>query len=565
MKEVKLVIDIKGIVETCKAMKSIFGVKMAIECDNNVGRLAILKHMLKDNLKIEDSSYSADDNQYIIKTAENEICQSFIYRYPVFPRIISKLNDAIKNEEKDEIIRSYAIELANELMEMNPLVYNPEHGISRKTEAVEKIKLDASDDTLGARTCTLEINDAMFPSLRSMADYTTESLNRDTFYHLSSSLQPTGMFLLKDFASASIKEYYTVYGLYTKRDEKTNLLLVNYGLYLIHENYFKILGIIKKIKKMNNDKAQKQSIIDQVNGLFASEEDFKVVFSVIENIESIIAEKSMQKHMISEVAYITNNIDLLGGTGEPKTLKLGENLSVFARDFIEVNKNLKHKVDTEVAKLRAKKEALETEKKEYDGTSLKSQNKMRTISDIENDIISLEWKIKKEESLYGDILFLQDNLQFFDNLSQAQVNYLHMKIKGTLEAQNPKAKELEKPEEAVKAPETKLNGKEQPPFKEQVPPQPVLNDQPPLEEQVSPQSPLDEQPKTDMHAQPSPQSPLDEQPSFEEQAPPHPASTKSKIVSALKIVVSVFLVVLFIVSTIFFGYRIENRMKSTNN
>ncbi|KAI5193346.1 hypothetical protein NEMIN01_2493, partial [Nematocida minor] len=59
--------------------------------------------------------------------------------------------------------------------------------------------------------------------------------------------------------------------------------------------------------------------------------------------------------------------------------------------------------------------------------------------------------------------------------------------------------------------------------------------------------------------------PLNNQPPLEEQAPPHPASAERKIVSALKIVVSVSLVVLFIVSTIVFGYRIENRMKSTNN
>ncbi|KAI5193359.1 hypothetical protein NEMIN01_2498, partial [Nematocida minor] len=236
------------------------------------------------------------------------------------------------------------------------------------------------------------------------------------------------------------------------------------GLHLIHKKYFEILDTIKKIREMNNDGAQRQSIIDQVNRLFDSEKDFKIVISIIENREPITTEKRMQTYMIAEVDYMANNTDLLGGIGEPKTLKLEGNRSDFARDFTKVNEKLEKKVNTEIARLEAEEGASEAETK------------------------SLKQKIKKENLQYNDIVFLQDNLSSLNDLSQVQVDYLHKKMEESLEAHNARAK-----------------------------------------------------------------------------GQLFPAPTKRKIVSALKIVVSVSLVVLLIVLTVVLGYRIENRMKTTNN
>ncbi|KAI5193289.1 hypothetical protein NEMIN01_2450, partial [Nematocida minor] len=463
MREVKLVIDIKRIVEACLTMKSKNDMKADIECDNTVGRLAILKHMLKDNLKIEDSSYSADDNQHIIEAVENDICQCFIYRYP---RVIIRLNNAINNKEKDEIIRSYAIELANELIELNPLVYNPEHGINRKTETVEKIKSDTSDDALGTRTCTLEIDDEKFFNLKSMAEYTAKSLDRYVLYSVSYFIDSMGMLFLKLFPL--IKEYYTLDYLYAEKDEKTNLLLVDHGLGLIHKKYHKIREIIEKLKKVGkDDEAQKQSIIDELKGLFDSEEDFKVVLSIIKNIRRILNEKSVQKCMVDIVEYMFNNTNLLDKTDEKNALKLEKDLSNFLSVFIRVDGRLQQKVKERIAKLRAEKGASEAETK------------------------LIGWKLKKEESLLQDgIVFLQDNRHFLRSLSKAQVDYLYKKIKETLEAQNPKAKELEKPEEVVKAPEAKLNkifqlltgfGEQpEPEMQAHTPPHSPVNKQPPF-------------------------------------------------------------------------------------
>ncbi|KAI5189824.1 hypothetical protein NEMIN01_0687 [Nematocida minor] len=531
MKEVKLVINIKGIVEVCQAMKSMNDIKAAIKHKDNISQLTILKRLLKDNLRIENSPYTNDDdNQYIIETAENEICQYFVYRYPVFPRAISELNDAIKNEE-DESIRSHAIELANKIMEMNPLIYRIEHGISRKSEAVEEIKSDVSNDKLGTRTCTLEINDVKFPSLKRMAKYSTESLNRYVSQSISRSLDSENLLFLNE--STPIGEYHTLNELYTNTCEGTDVLLIEYGMDLIHKKYVEIRDIVQKVMEMKNSMDKKQYIIDQVNALFASKEDSKAVLSIIKNIGPILIEKEIQKYMINAVVYMVNNTDLLGEKGAPKTLKLEKDLSNFAKDYIDIGAVLEKKVETEIDKLKREKRELEKGKRKEE---LEAAEKIKL----------LDWKLKRENSQYDEIILLQDSLQHLENLDPAQVNYLYKKIGEFLKAENVKAIELEKPEEAIKAPETKLNEKEQPPLEEQTPPRPLL----------------DEQPKTDMHAQ---ASPLNNQPPLEEQAAPHPASTKSKIVSTLKIVVSVFLVVLFIVSTIVFGYRIENRMKSTNN
>ncbi|KAI5193236.1 hypothetical protein NEMIN01_2432 [Nematocida minor] len=462
MKEVKLMIDIKGIVETCQAMKSMDDIKAVIEYNDNIGRLAILKRMLEDNLRIENSPYTGNENQYIIETVENEICQYFMYRYPrVISRLISKLNDAIKNEE-DELIRSHAIALANEIVELNPFIYNPEYGISRKSEAVEKIKSDVSNDKLGTRTCTLEINDAKFPSLKSMAEYAAESLNRDFSYFGSYSLLPMGMLFLNELTF--VGEYYTLDELYTNTCEGTDVLLVDYGRDLIHKNYAEILDIVQKIMGMKNSMAQKQYIIDQVNALFASKEDSKAVLSIIKNIGPIVIEKGIQKYMVSAVEYMLNSTDLLGGKGMPKTLKLEKDLSSFVRDFISVGGALEQKVKKRIAKLKREKKASNAE------------------------IKLLDWKLKKEKLQYEGILFLQNTLHFLNGLSPAQMVYLHKKIGEFLKAGNGKVKEQ-----------------------------------------------------------------------------PQPAPAKRRMVSALKIVVSVCLAVLLIVSTVVFSYTMENRMKSINN
>ncbi|KAI5193287.1 hypothetical protein NEMIN01_2448, partial [Nematocida minor] len=238
----------------------------------------------------------------------------------------------------------------------------------------------------------------------------------------------------------------------------------DHGLHLIREKYVKILDILGKIRQMNNDEAQRQSIVDQLKGLFASEEDLKVVLSTIENREPIAAEKSMQKYVISAVHYMANSTDLLGGTGEPKTLKLRKNRSDFVSDFTALNEKLEKKVSAEITRLEAEEGASEAETK------------------------SLEQKIKKEKSQYENILFLQKNLRSLNDLSQVQVDYLHKKMEESLEAENARIKG-----QLFSAP------------------------------------------------------------------------TKRKIVSALKIVVFVSLVVLLIVLTVVLGYKIENRMKSTNN
>ncbi|KAI5193006.1 hypothetical protein NEMIN01_2350 [Nematocida minor] len=281
-KEVRLVINIEGMVQTCLDENGMDAIKMIIKSNDKISNFTILKRILEKNIKIEEAD--DDQNQDIRSIVENDICQYFLYGKNVASETISQLNGAINNKDK-ESIRSHAIALANEII-MNPFIHNPEHGIKRKSEAVKQISSDASDDALGTRTCTLEIDNAKLPSLKSIVSSTTERLERDNFFAISKLVESTSMKPLRNFSPIKeIESSYTLDELYTKTYENTDELLINHGIKLINEKIHAIRNT------MFYSKLGLITIGQQVCKMFDSEEDLRIVLSISEHIAQILSKE----------------------------------------------------------------------------------------------------------------------------------------------------------------------------------------------------------------------------------------------------------------------------------
>ncbi|KAI5193208.1 hypothetical protein NEMIN01_2413, partial [Nematocida minor] len=435
-REVKLIINVEGIVQKCRDINSMEDMKEVVKYDDKLSHLAILKCILKDNLKIENSPYSDEENQHILSILENDIYYYFLYHGFEASRVMFELRDELENKY-DDLIRTRAISLVNELINSNKFIYNPDHGMNRKNEGVKFIKINDGTDknNLGTRTYTLEIDDAKLPDLKRIADFTEETLNRDNLRIASYYVRFKNILLLKDFVS--IQDCYTLEDLYTKKDEKTNMSLVDYGLDLIHKKYFEIRDLVEKAKEANDDEAQKQSIINQLNGLFPSEGDMRVFLSIIENSPKILNEKEVQKCMIKALDYMATNTDILGKVGEQKVLKIKSDLSNFNRDYMSIYEGLKRKVQDAIIKLEHEKEALKEEKEKYTGTDSTSQNESRTLSVIENAIKSLKWRIYKGNIQSNNVDFLtMDLLRPLRDLNPVQKQYIIKKIKESADLLN---------------------------------------------------------------------------------------------------------------------------------
>ncbi|KAI5193290.1 hypothetical protein NEMIN01_2451 [Nematocida minor] len=435
MIEVKLLIDIEGMLNTCKEIKGMQDMRAAVENENSVGKLAVLKRILKNNLKIENSPYTADDNQYILDIVENDFYQYALHIGHEGTAVVSELNRAIKKGEDAPIMSSF-ISLASEIIAPNPFIYNPEHGIHRKDRKIEKIKADDGRAKLGSRTYTLEIDHAKFPDLKRAAQSAKERLDKQNFGYIPGLMDSVETGVLKNFAP--LDKLYTVHSLYTARDKETDALLVDHGVQLIQEKYDEVRDILKKIEEVEdvNDRAQQESIAAQLNELYPSEEDLRAVVSTLENIEKIEFERNMLTHMVCAVEYMAHNTDLLGGADEPKVLKIKRNLGKFNRDHISGEGKLEKKVTENMAMLENKRQALEDEQTKCSGTGPQEESGERSLEEINNDMIELGWSSRKESLQFSNVRRFLNDLQSLYFIIPVQQEYIFRRLEESLEAQN---------------------------------------------------------------------------------------------------------------------------------
>ncbi|KAI5189825.1 hypothetical protein NEMIN01_0688 [Nematocida minor] len=441
MKEVKLKIKLEEIRKACELTIKTATIESASAKDS----LDILRNILDKNIEIE-GPFSEKEREGIEDIIKNNMCQYFTYNtYGI--RAMDNLNDALKSKD-EAAIRYWYISLFNEIVNPNSLIYSPEHGIYRqvdKNKALEDIKIPNSRDSLGTRKYTLLIDNAKFLSFESTLQAISKSLERESHLYTARSISSMNIEKLKKYSLK--KACHSLNKLYNTTYKDTGVLLVDYGLNLIHEKYHEIKELAKETKDLKYNDKNRSLIATKLSKVFTEEEDVKVVLSVIRNIEKIKHEKMAQKGMIDTIEYMANNPSLLKQKANSQKLKIQVDLSSFVEEYVSTERGLKEIVNgkkNRISKrLREEKDMLEVRKKDHRQAIQKRKSK----KEIENEIYALECAFSKE---YIQFLNITDNLQHLSDTSPVQKKHIIKKIEefGEMRGMELEIVKVEVPEEA---------------------------------------------------------------------------------------------------------------------
>ncbi|KAI5191929.1 hypothetical protein NEMIN01_1747 [Nematocida minor] len=409
MKEAKLKIDIDGIIKACKSINSADAMKEYVAGENKISHLFILKYILKDNLKIESDEHSEEEREDILDIVKNNIYRYFIdATYEV--EDMDKLHEALKTG-KSAPIESEAISLIDKFVKPNPFIYSAKHGIRRKNNTDEDESTDPS-----TRTYTLEIDDANTPpNLKSLARFTSAGID-GLFLNYIFNLLLQSARVLKNYSDDST--YYTLDKLYSTTYEDTGVPLVDYGLSLFCEKYYKIAELVEKIREMETNKASREDIVGKIRKVLSPEE-LSLLFSIKNDIPKIVLGKKLQNSMIKAVEYAKSDIPLLTRTDGLDILDINTNLSKFYERYITAN--TASNADINISKLEKKVEkktqALEEKRRKYDQAVKKKDRKetektTRSINVLKNDIYLLECDIKRVKLQSNNIYRLLYNIKY---------------------------------------------------------------------------------------------------------------------------------------------------------
>ncbi|KAI5192375.1 hypothetical protein NEMIN01_1989 [Nematocida minor] len=451
-KEVQFKIDVNGMVQACMTVNSVDALSEAVQSYNRISFMLILKYILDGNLKIE-STHSPEEKKVILDMVKSSMYLYFVYNSSML-RLICRIHDSLRSGAR-QMLKKRCILLINELIKPNPLIYDIDHGITRKVDMHEPLDDITEDDNpdLSPRTCTLEINDTNALGLKGMLQLVTESLDRQTLSYISSSVQLEDMDIYKKYLS--IREFYTLDQLYTLT--KDDVLLVDYGLKMICGKYLKIEKLIKLIREIRVVSTKYQDVIGkEISNLF-SPEDLKIAISICNHLEKIAAEKSAQKRIIKAIGYMAHHTKLLDQMDGPKVVKVKADLSDFYKKyagdtclaeliyrernkaFEEVPKN-KDLLDMEKANYSEKRESFQEWENSADRSSpdysrIEKEKKeeleriRHRINSLENTIYLLTYEDKKGYPEFHNIKELSTALDELPGLSLLQKQYLLRKIK----------------------------------------------------------------------------------------------------------------------------------------
>ncbi|KAI5191931.1 hypothetical protein NEMIN01_1749 [Nematocida minor] len=474
MREVKLTINVEGILKKCQSMDR---KDTSITSVEEISHINILKRIIKDNLRIESEELSEEKKKVILKIIENDACQYLIYslneeRIPM-PIVNSTLWYEIL-EMFGYVFMSSAIELINP----NKFIYNPEHGINREFnihDKLDSVALSHGELDISTRAYTLMVDDA---NLENILQVTSEILDKQNSYFVLNSMDSKGMELFKKYTS--VKGCYSLDDLYTK--EKDNVTLVDYGLKLIYEKYNEINVLIKYIKEIeSSDNSDVQNIPKKLSILFKNEE-LEVVFSILNNKGEIILDKMIHSPILKALECMATRTDLLGGKGEQKVLKIKADLSNFSEDYISEHDGLLEIMTEKIKKLRderkilhvsvksekekwSKKEKslaewkntteLDPSSQEYQEMVRKEEEEMksmlREINFLNNKIYLSNFDIEKVRLICGrDVGILRAILNILSGVSPVQKQYLLKKIKESADLLNVQVVVTDEAEEVEK-------------------------------------------------------------------------------------------------------------------
>ncbi|KAI5193016.1 hypothetical protein NEMIN01_2360, partial [Nematocida minor] len=139
MKEVKLTINVEGILKKCQSMDRN---DASITSVRTISHMNMLKRIIKNNLKIESKELSEQKKETILKIIKNNIFQHLTYSLNEDSTMRTMVYELLSGDEED--VKCVFISLANTLINPDPLIYNPEHGINRQFDTHRKM-IDSVD------------------------------------------------------------------------------------------------------------------------------------------------------------------------------------------------------------------------------------------------------------------------------------------------------------------------------------------------------------------------------------------------------------------------------------
>ncbi|KAI5192959.1 hypothetical protein NEMIN01_2315 [Nematocida minor] len=429
LRKVELKVNLGGMLQAYQSIDTSQPNDVFNKYDEKVAFLSILRDIFTKNLEIESDELSGEEKEKILKVIKNRLYTYFIDNaYQV--DAIYDLCDAIKSK-KNKVVKTEFIHLVNDMIKPNSLIYDPEYGIHRqiKNEAVEHMLSDDKNPNLTTRTYTLEIDDAKFSNLDGLLQFTAESLENLFLGYVTVSRIALSLRILKEHSG--IKTFYTAEELYAKTKE-TGVPLVDYGLQFVQKNHQKLCSLFQEIRKRKMDSGDNsKDIAKKIRKVFTKEEDLKIVISIANHLGDIQREKRIDKYITKVIEYMANTGMLKETDGAPNTLRLDADLSNFEKDYLVATnlKKLASKRKYEVIqKIKEKGEALAKERGKYqqagDG---ETEEIMRSINSLKNDIYQLKCAEKKEILAYNNIFELLCSLPFLPILSPAQKKYLFKK------------------------------------------------------------------------------------------------------------------------------------------
>ncbi|KAI5193361.1 hypothetical protein NEMIN01_2500, partial [Nematocida minor] len=185
MKEVKLVIDLEGILKAYNTIDSAYDMKELFGSHGYLYYITILRHLLDKNIRIESELYSDEEKKFMEDAIKNRMYEHFMYNDSKDDdATMFKLEKSLRYSRNNPNYNNTPTRLLNDLMEPNIFIYNAEQGINMQydmNKAVESLGIDDVNSNLGTREYTLKIDDTKFMNLESLYWSTSMSLSREFF------------------------------------------------------------------------------------------------------------------------------------------------------------------------------------------------------------------------------------------------------------------------------------------------------------------------------------------------------------------------------------------------
>ncbi|KAI5189823.1 hypothetical protein NEMIN01_0686 [Nematocida minor] len=418
-KEVKIKINVEKIFT---AIQNISSIDDLLKHSAPKGYIALIDRIFHESIEIESGADNAREKKLILNILSNRIREYFAYRYGKCD--MRGLYKALQGKKKEEI-REYSISIINALTQPNALIYSPEYGIHRwddRNIQIEDIDIDDETPTLHPRTCTLKIDCAGFSRLESMLQLTTESMEKELFFHFADLLCTEGkeIDILKKYLPEK-EEYHTIDYLYTPF-KGGNTLPVDYGLRFIHRNYDELKQLVEEVKAMEGAARSIKQITAKIIDVIPIE-DLGIVTSIIHNIDAINNEKKAQKSMLDAIEYMADNSVFLGGKNRSKVLDIHSDLSNFREDYISESRGLKNIIIRTTNGLNKKfgelRDEAQNKSNEYEQTEEeeKSEKELEelehSINRLKYEMYLLTYEIRKEKSHLDNARLLKADFHCF--------------------------------------------------------------------------------------------------------------------------------------------------------